>query len=474
MRTAARPTLAALAAALAGLGPSVVASAQSCAELSPAVREFDYPQWIWSLGKHPCIIRGIGRAGAPVNRARGSRTRSDLSMYARGTFPGGGAMDAAAKLVGRAGRVLPLLVLALASPPAAAQAGPDDWPPTDYGSMSGSELYGVACAACHGADGSGLSSDRVGFQVPLPDFSDCSFASREPDADWIAVAHEGGPVRGFDRAMPAFGAALSVDELQRAMDYIRTLCGDGAWPPGELNLPRAMVTEKAYPEDEAVFTYGAALGGPGVHAGELVYEKRFGARNQVELVVPFSYRARGDAASWAGGLGDLVLGVKRALHHDLERGSIVAAAAEIKLPTGDYERGFGSGTPVWETFVSYGQILPNDAFLQFQGVFERPFDLDRASEEAALRFVLGRSFTEGTWGRTWSPMVEVLGSRALDSGATTHWDLLPQFQVTLNTRQHVMANLGVRFPLNDTASREPQLLVYLLWDWFDGGFSEGW
>jgi hypothetical protein len=127
-----------------------------------------------------------------------------------------------------------------------------------------------------------------------------------------------------------------------------------------------------------------------------------------------------------------------------------------------------------ETFVSYGQILPNDAFMQFQGVFERPFDLDRATEEAALRFVLGRSFTAGPWGRTWSPMVEVLGSRALDSGATSHWDLLPQFQVTLNTRQHVMANLAVRFPINDTASREPQLLVYLLWDWFDGGFFEGW
>jgi len=340
--------------------------------------------------------------------------------------------------------------------------------------MSGAELYDVACAACHGADGSGLSSDRVGFQVPVPDFTDCSFASREPDGDWIAVAHEGGPMRGFDRTMPAFGAALSVDDLQRAMDYIRTLCGDDAWPRGELNLPRAMVTEKAYPEDEAVFTYGAALGGPGLHSSELVYEKRFGARNQVEVVVPFSYRERTGAASWAGGLGDLVFGVKRDFYHDMERGSIVAAAAEIKLPTGDREQGFGTGTPAFETFVSYGQILPNDAFFQFQGVFERPFDLDRAVEEGALRFVLGRSFTEGAWGRTWSPMLEVLGSRALESGATAHWDLLPQFQVTLNTRQHVMANLGVRFPLNDTASREPQLLVYLLWDWFDGGFFEGW
>lgn len=394
------------------------------------------------------------------------------SIYASGELPAGGPMDSAAKLVGNAGRFM--LGLALAGAPVAAQSAPDDWPPTDYEAMSGSELYGVACAACHGVDGTGVPSSQVGFQIPLPDFSDCRFASREPDGDWLAVAHEGGRARGFDRTMPAFGGALSVEELQRATDYIRTLCGDDAWPRGELNLPRAMVTEKAYPEDEAVFTYGAALDGPGLHTGELVYEKRFGARSQVEVVVPFSYRARSDAASWAGGLGDLVLGVKRDVHHDLERGSIVAAAAEIKLPTGDHEQGFGSGTPVFETFVSFGQILPRDSFFQFQGVFERPFDLDRAVQEAALRFVLGRSFTEGTWGRTWSPMLELLGARELESGAITHWDLLPQVQVTLNTRQHVMANVGVRFPVNDTAFREPQLLVYLLWDWFDGGFFEGW
>ena len=71
-------------------------------------------------------------------------------------------------------------------------------------------------------------------------------------------------------------------------------------------------------------------------------------------------------------------------------------------------------------------------------------------------------------------MVEILGGRALSAGADTDWDLLPQMQVTLNTRQHVMLNVGVRTPLNNTADRETQVVVYLLWDWFDGGFLEGW
>jgi hypothetical protein len=71
-------------------------------------------------------------------------------------------------------------------------------------------------------------------------------------------------------------------------------------------------------------------------------------------------------------------------------------------------------------------------------------------------------------------MVEILGARALRSAAQSHWDLLPQMQITLNTRQHIMFNAGVRIPVNERRGRSTQVLAYLLWDWFDGGFLEGW
>ncbi len=58
---------------------------------------------------------------------------------------------------------------------------------------TGEELYRAACSSCHGEDGKGSPRSQVGFDIPLPDFADCSFASREPDADWLAVAHDGGP-----------------------------------------------------------------------------------------------------------------------------------------------------------------------------------------------------------------------------------------------------------------------------------------
>ena len=46
-------------------------------------------------------------------------------------------------------------------------------------------------------------------------------------------------------------------------------------------------------------------------------------------------------------------------------------------------------------------------------------------------------------------------------------------QVSLNTRQHILLNAGVRFPL-DNDDRGVLAVVYLLWDWFDGGFLDGW
>ena len=320
----------------------------------------------------------------------------------------------------------------------------------------------------------------VAFEEPLPDFTDCGFATREPDADWFAVAHDGGPTRAFSRMMPAFGDALSDREMQLALDHVRSFCPDRDWPRGELNLPRPLVTEKAYPEDEAVFETTIDTEGDGAVENRVVYETRFGARNQIELIVPFAWReqrepnpARRDATEWNGGVGDVAVGVKRAVWHSLESGSIVSVAGEVILPTGDDDEGFGGGHATLEPFFAYGQLLPADSFLQVQGGAELPLE-DDADDEAFLRAALGRSFTEGRFGRVWTPMVEVLAWRDLVSDADTHWDLLPELQVTLSARQHVMLAGGVRIPMDDTDVRDTTIQLYLLWDWFDGGLFDGW
>jgi hypothetical protein len=331
-------------------------------------------------------------------------------------------------------------------------------------------LYLAACAACHGADGAGVAQSTIGFDTPVPDFTDCSFATREPDADWFAIGHQGGPVRAFDRRMPAFGEVLSAGDLQLTLDHIRTFCGDRAWPRGELNLPRALVTEKAYPEDEVVLSMSVSHGSVG---HEFLYEKRFGARSQVELVIPVEI-AEQEGRGWQRGLGDVAVAVKHALFHSLESGRILSASAEVVFPTGKETEGLGKGVTVFEPFVTFGQIIGADNFLQAQVGLEVPANQDRAGNEAFWRLAVGRSLVEGAFGRTWSPMVEVLGARELGSGHSTIWDVVPQVQITLNRRQHVMMNVGVRVPVNERSGRHAAFLTYFLWDWFDGGLFDGW
>ncbi|MWJ29147.1 c-type cytochrome [Halomonas sp. ZH2S] len=344
-------------------------------------------------------------------------------------------------------------------------------------SPDGEAIYQKACAACHGPRGTGNPRHDVGFEAPLPDFSNCDFASREPNADWIAVAHEGGPVRAFSPMMPAFGEALSVAELRAAMNHIRSFCTDKSWPRGEFNLPRAQVTTKAFPEDEVVWEMRIPDGEPDAFLNELIYEKRFGARNQLEIAVPVDWRETSDPAAdnqWRSGVGDVKLGLKRVLYDDLELGAIVSGIAEVSLPTGDEADGFGAGTTISEISLAYGQILPADSFFQGQLGMEVPANGDKANEEAYLRMAAGRSFFLERWGRPWTPMLELVATRENAPAAETAWDAIPQLQIMLSQRQHVRLNIGWRTALTNDTVRDDQFMVYLLWDWFDGPLTEGW
>jgi hypothetical protein len=112
-------------------------------------------------------------------------------------------------------------------------------------------------------------------------------------------------------------------------------------------------------------------------------------------------------------------------------------------------------------------------FLQAQVGGAIPFNRDHA-DEAFWRTAVGRQFRQGEFGRLWAPMVEVLGARELTSGAAAQWDVVPQLHVTLSTRQHIRADVGVRIPVNERDGRSTQFLGYFLWEWFGGGLLSGW
>jgi mono/diheme cytochrome c family protein len=179
--------------------------------------------------------------------------------------------------------------------------------------QTGAELYMKACANCHGADGRGAPPSQLAFAEQVPDFTDCDFAMREPSADWVGIAFEGGPTRGFSEMMPAFGEVLTEAELELVIAYVKDFCQDKRWPSGDLNLPRAIYTEKAFVEDEAVFSVAVPTEGDKV-SNKVIYEQRIGPKSQFELIVPLGWAEKpevetGESDGWTSAVGDIAVGV---------------------------------------------------------------------------------------------------------------------------------------------------------------------
>jgi hypothetical protein len=196
-------------------------------------------------------------------------------------------------------------------------------------------------------------------------------------------------------------------------------------------------------------------------------------------VIPYGWAELPDAGAgpgatdWVSGFGDVVLGLKHTAHHDARAGRIFSLGAEIILPTGDETKGLGADGTKTEAFLSFGQAFLSDAFIQAQLGAEVPL-YSGAENEAFGRVAAGRTWSTGQWGRAWTPMVELQAKRDLEGGAPVALDIVPQIQVSLNTRQHVLANIGLLVPATETTGRSVRLLAYVLLDWFDGGFFEGW
>ena len=344
---------------------------------------------------------------------------------------------------------------------------------------TGEQIFRQSCATCHAVDGSGSPQSVVGFALPLPnghdfpDFNDCPTNTVEPLGDWVAVATRGGPVRGLDRHMPAFGDALSQDQIEKVVKYLWSFCRDNAWPRGDLNFPRAMFTEKAFPESETVWTTGVTARGTKAVTNEVVYEHRIGARGQYEVMVPVDFQHHEAVGGWSRGIGDIEVALRRTFYASYDRGGIFAAGSAVTLPTGNADRGLGNGFGIVEPFAMYGQMLGTSGFLQLHGGYEIPTDHTKGENEGFLRTAIGYTFAQDQgFGRAWSPMTEVIVAKPQHGPA--EWDVVPQMQVSLSKLQHVLVSAGVRIPVNERADRHYQVLTYLLWDWFDGGFFQFW
>src|SRR6185503_10597712 len=113
----------------------------------------------------------------------------------------------------------------------------------------------------------------------------------------------------------------------------RGFCSERRWPIGNLNLPRPLLTEKAFPEDEVVTVMTVPATDTNRVDTAIIYERRLGSRSQFELTVPFRFVKSLD--TWNRGLGDVAVGVKHAFIASARRGSMLSGGAELTFPTGN-------------------------------------------------------------------------------------------------------------------------------------------
>ncbi|HVM96819.1 MAG TPA: c-type cytochrome [Candidatus Acidoferrales bacterium] len=333
------------------------------------------------------------------------------------------------------------------------------------GALSPREIYEGACASCHGNDGRGAPDS--GVNVPLPDFSDCRMVTAENDGNWHYLLLHGGQSFGLSSQMPAFEGILSSEQIDQVIDYIRSFCTDASWPHGDLNFRRALITSKAFPEDEFLIKPEFEKGRDRTRdwVTEMSLERRVGRRGQVEVSLPFAAHDITHGPTTAG-LGDVTLAYTHVLYANRFSATIVAAALDLGLPTGDYHRNLGAGTVNFGPSLLLGQRLGP---IVFQGQIRGDAPIDENRADRSVSYNLAFSYPFSSIKRDWVPTVEI---EALQDVSTSqhHLFITPEIYKGLTRRGHVAVALGAQIPVaGDADPFDVRVLAFFLWEYSDGG-----
>lgn len=88
-------------------------------------------------------------------------------------------------------------------------------------STKGKETFVNTCVTCHGAEGKGDGIAAAALDPKPRDLSDSSYVSSLSNEHLFKVINEGGTSVGKSAAMPAWGGALSEQDIWNVISYIR-------------------------------------------------------------------------------------------------------------------------------------------------------------------------------------------------------------------------------------------------------------
>lgn len=332
---------------------------------------------------------------------------------------------------------------------------------TAEGPKTVAEMWSAWCARCHGADGSGKVAEPTVTVEPL-DFTDCRIASAEPDADWeVAIAH-GGPAVGLSSQMPAFGDVLTGEQVGEFVRLLRGFCREPGWPTGNLNLPRPIFTEKAFPENELIILPVAShdKNRPNGFTINTIYERRIGKRAQIEAVLPVERVYVSSLNEAEAGLGDVEIGLKYALTPGSSR-YLLSAGFDVAFPTGAEGRLLGDFSAVFEPYLALGTILGGN-YVQGQFKLELPSSNSFRTRETVYNVYVGRDTS--VFPNTWTLGIEL-------NGENKELWVTPQIRKGLTRTGALGAAFGVRVPLTERDEHGIAFVGYLLWEYLEPVFS---
>ncbi len=310
---------------------------------------------------------------------------------------------------------------------------------------TGATLYRAWCAICHGADGRGAPAHQTQLSVRPANLAECKTSTAETEDQWTDIVREGGAAFGLSLDMPAYGQAATPEQLRAVVRYIRSLCQERGWPPGELNFPRAFLAEKAFPENEVVVTaHGTGQ--------EYIYEWRVGRRAQIEASARTVFDSAGDP------FDGVTAALKYNVWHSAARRAIASVGLEATPPVGRQE--------AWELepFFAFGaNPLPA---LFIQGELAGAWEDGEGMADFSYSLGVGREV-----GR-FVPMIEVGGTVPREGESSM--SLVPQVWFRLSRLGHVAGSLGVEIPVQGPEPHHPRLTAFVLWDFGDGGLFKGW
>jgi len=253
----------------------------------------------------------------------------------------------------------------------------------------GKVIFQQSCSLCHGPDAKGTGYLAPFLPVPPADFTDCRITSEDPVEMVEGVIQHGGPWAGLSSAMPAWEGTLSEQQIADVASYVKTLCTDRNWVPGELNLPRPLLTEKAFPEQEAIL--GARFGRNGHKVTELFADLEYRLNGRTSLEVVPRYLWNSGTGGSESGIGDTSIAVQHVIAWDPVQLWLTSIGLEVSLPTGNKSRGLGTGEVVFEPFVRGGWDW-HQVVLQASLAMVLPTETSNMNAAFAYDIAIGRYF----------------------------------------------------------------------------------